>query len=66
MQLFLFFFGVALFGIDVIPGSRRLALTFWTCAFLTDIWRGCVEAIPKGQWEASERSRSPMSSRCAT
>ena len=55
MQLFLFFFGVALLGIEVDPWiAAWLALTFWTSAFLTDIWRGCVEAIPKGQWEASE------------
>lgn len=55
MQLFLFFFGVALFGIEVSPWiAAWLALTFWTSAFLSEIWRGCVEAIPKGQWEASE------------
>jgi polar amino acid transport system permease protein len=54
MQLFLFFFGVALFGIDVSPLlAAWLALTFWTSAFLTEIWRGCVEAVPRGQWEAS-------------
>ncbi len=54
MQLFLFFFGVALFGLEVSPWmAAGLALTFWTSAFLTEIWRGCVEAIPKGQWEAS-------------
>lgn len=54
MQLFLFFFGVALFGIEVSPWTAAgLALTLWTSAFLTEIWRGCVEAIPKGQWEAS-------------
>ncbi|MGA7789488.1 MAG: amino acid ABC transporter permease [Xanthobacteraceae bacterium] len=54
MQLFLFFFGVALFGIEVSPlAAAWLALTFWTSAFLTEIWRGCVEAIPRGQWEAS-------------
>jgi polar amino acid transport system permease protein len=54
MQLFLFFFGVALFGIEVSPWvSASLALTLWTSAFLTEIWRGCVESIPKGQWEAS-------------
>jgi polar amino acid transport system permease protein len=54
MQLFLFFFGVALFGIEVSPLTAAwLALTFWTSAFLTEIWRGCVEAIPRGQWEAS-------------
>ena len=54
MQLFLFFFGVALFGIEVSPWmAAGLALTFWTSAFLTEIWRGCVESISKGQWEAS-------------
>ena len=54
MQLFLFFFGVALFGLEVSPWmAASLALTLWTSAFLTEIWRGCVEAIPKGQWEAS-------------
>jgi polar amino acid transport system permease protein len=54
MQLFLFFFGVALFGVDVSPWMAAwLALTFWSSAFLTEIWRGCVEAIPRGQWEAS-------------
>ncbi len=54
MQLFLFFFGLALFGIDVSPWlAAGLALTLWTAAFLAEIWRGCVEAIPKGQWEAS-------------
>jgi polar amino acid transport system permease protein len=55
MQLFLFFFGLALFGIEVSPWlAASLALTLWTAAFLAEIWRGCVEAIPKGQWEASE------------
>ena len=67
MQLFLFFFGVALLGIEVSPWlAASLALTFWTSAFLTEIWRGCVEALPKGQWEAGEASPSPTSSRCAT
>ena len=55
MQLFLFFFGIALFGIEVSPWlAAWLALTLWTSAFLTEIWRGCVEALPKGQWEAGE------------
>ena len=54
MQLFLFFFGIALLGVEVSPWTAAtLALTFWTSAFLTEIWRGCVESIPKGQWEAS-------------
>ncbi|TSP13901.1 amino acid ABC transporter permease [Cupriavidus campinensis] len=54
MQLFLAFFGLALFGVDV-PAwlAAGVALTLWTAAFLAEIWRGCVEAIPRGQWEAS-------------
>ncbi len=54
MQLFLAFFGLALFGIEV-PAwlAAGLALTLWSSAFLAEIWRGCVEAIPRGQWEAS-------------
>jgi polar amino acid transport system permease protein len=54
MQLFLLFFGVALFGVQVSPWlAAWLALTLWTSAFLTEIWRGCVESLPRGQWEAS-------------
>ncbi|CAH5586181.1 L-cystine transport system permease protein YecS [Enterobacter cloacae] len=54
MQLFLAFFGVALFGIDVSPWTAAsLALTFYTSAFLLDIWFGSIRALPKGQWEAS-------------
>lgn len=54
MQLFLAFFGLGLFGIDV-PAwlAAGLALILWTASFLVEIWRGCVEAIAKGQWEAS-------------
>jgi len=54
MQMFLAFFGIALFGIDV-PAwvAATTALVFWTAAFLADIWRGCVESIPRGQFEAS-------------
>ncbi len=54
MQLFLAFFGLGLFGIDV-PAwlAAGVALILWSAAFLTEIWRGCVEAIAKGQWEAS-------------
>ena len=54
MQLFLAYFGLALLGINVSPWvAAALALTLYTSAFLTEIWRGCVAAVPKGQWEAS-------------
>jgi polar amino acid transport system permease protein len=54
MQLFLVFFGVALMGIDISPWvAAALALTLFTSAYLAEIWRGCVESIAHGQWEAS-------------
>ena len=54
MQLFIAFFGLGLFGVDV-PAwlAAGVALILWTASFLAEIWRGTVEAIPKGQWEAS-------------
>ena len=55
MQLFLAYFGLALLGLNVSAWvAAALALTLYTSAFLTEIWRGCVEAVPKGQWEASQ------------
>ena len=54
MQIFLAYFGIGLLGYDVSPWvSASLALTLYTSAFLTEIWHGCVNAIPKGQWEAA-------------
>lgn len=54
MQLFLAYFGLALIGINVSAWTAAsLALTLYTSAFLTEIWRGCILSIPKGQWEAS-------------
>lgn len=55
MQLFLAYFGIALFGINTSPWvAAALALTLYTSAFLAEIWRGCVAAIPRGQWEAAQ------------
>ncbi len=54
MQLFLVFFGLSLVGLNVPPWlAAGTALIVWTSAFLSEIWRGCVEAIPRGQWDAS-------------
>jgi polar amino acid transport system permease protein len=55
MQLFLAYFGMALVGINTSPWTAAaLALTLYTSAFLAEIWRGCVAAIPRGQWEAAQ------------
>jgi polar amino acid transport system permease protein len=54
MQLFLAFFVPGLFGLDVSPwGAAALGLSLHASAFLGEIWRGCIEVVPKGQWEAS-------------
>jgi polar amino acid transport system permease protein len=54
MQLFLVFFGLPLLGLDVQPWlAAALGLTLAASAYLAEIWRGCVEAIPLGQWDAA-------------
>ena len=54
LQLFLVFFGLPLLGVDVSPPlAAGVALTLYAAAFLAEIWRGCVDAVPRGQWEAS-------------
>jgi polar amino acid transport system permease protein len=54
MQLFLVYFGLPHLGIDVSAWlAAAVCLTLYSSAFLTDIWRGAVEAIPRGQWDGS-------------
>jgi polar amino acid transport system permease protein len=55
MQLFLVFFGAPVLGFEVSPWvAAGVALVLNTSAFLGEIWRGCIQAIPRGQWEAAE------------
>lgn len=55
MQLFLAYFGLALLGVNTSAWvAACTALTLYTSAYLTEIWRGCVAAIPLGQWEAAQ------------
>ncbi|MBP0616866.1 amino acid ABC transporter permease [Jiella mangrovi] len=54
MQLFLVFFGINIFGISVTPLlAAAIALTLHASAFLGEIWRGSIQAVPGGQHEAS-------------
>src|SRR5689334_3102813 len=54
LQLFLVFFGLPLVGVEVSPLlAAGTALTLYAAAFLVEIWRGCVDSIPRGQWDAS-------------
>ena len=53
--LFIVYFGLSVYGL-VLPAlvAAGLAMMIYTSAYLGDIWRGCVEAMPRPQWEASE------------
>ena len=54
MQLFLVYFGLSIFGVGINPWlAAALALTLHASAFLGEIWRGCIQAVPSGQSEAS-------------
>jgi polar amino acid transport system permease protein len=53
--LFLSYFGLSLAGYRLDPLiAAGLSLTFYVGAFLGEIWRGCIEAVPRTQWEASD------------
>jgi len=55
IQLFLAYFGLGLFGINVSAWiAASVALTLYASAYLTEIWRGCVDSIARGQWEAAD------------
>jgi len=54
MQMFLVYFGLALLGMETSPmTAAAICLILYASAYFTETWRGCVESIPKGQWEAS-------------
>jgi polar amino acid transport system permease protein len=53
--LFLSYFGISIAGLNVPPLlAAALSLTLYTGAFLGEIWRGCIEAVARTQWEAAE------------
>jgi polar amino acid transport system permease protein len=53
--LFLSYYGLSVLGIKLSPMlAAMLAMSVYASAYLGEIWRGCIEAVPNGQWEASE------------
>jgi polar amino acid transport system permease protein len=55
LQLFLIFFGAPVLGLDINPWiAAGIALILNSAAFLGEIWSGCIQAVPRGQWEAAE------------
>jgi len=54
MQLFLVYYGLGLFGLRLDAWTAvTIAYSAYAAAFLGDIWRGCIQAVPAGQWEAA-------------
>ena len=54
MQLFLIFFAAPVFGFSIEPLlAASIGLSLNASAFLGEIWRGCIQSIPKGQWDAA-------------
>ncbi|VVE55003.1 amino acid ABC transporter permease [Pandoraea pneumonica] len=55
LQLFLIFFGAPVIGLEIDPWiAAGVALILNSAAFLGEIWRGCIEAVPHGQVEAAQ------------
>ena len=53
--LFLSYFGLGILGFKLIPLiAAGFSLTLYAAAFLGEIWRGCIQAVPRTQWEASD------------
>lgn len=53
LQLFLVYFGLSMFGIQTSAlVAASICLTLYASAYLTEIWRGCIVSVDRGQWEA--------------
>ncbi len=53
LQLFLVYFGLSMFGLQTSSlVAASICLTLYASAYLTEIWRGCINSVDRGQWEA--------------
>ena len=53
--LFLAYFGLGIVGAKIEPlVAAGFALILYSAAFLGEIWRGCIQSVPRTQWEASD------------
>ena len=53
--LFLAYYGLSMLGFDLPPiVAASISMAFYASAYLGEIWRGCIQSVPKPQWEAAE------------
>ena len=49
------YFGLPALGLEVAPlTAASLAMSIYVSAYLGEIWRGCIESVPRTQAEAAE------------
>ena len=54
MILFMSYYGLTLLGFEIPPLlAASVSLSVYVSAYLAEIWRGSIQAVPKPQWEAS-------------
>jgi polar amino acid transport system permease protein len=53
--MFLSYFGLSIVGLSL-PAlvAAGLSMTVYVSAYIGEIWRGCIQAVPRTQWEAAE------------
>jgi polar amino acid transport system permease protein len=53
--MFVVYFGLSISGYEL-PAlvAAGIAMTAYSGAYLGEIWKGCIEAVPTTQWEAAE------------
>ena len=64
--LFLVFFGANILGLRIEPWTAAaVGYGLYGSAFLGEIWRGCLQAVPRGQRDARRHWRCHSRSACA-
>ncbi|WP_157069873.1 amino acid ABC transporter permease [Aureimonas frigidaquae] len=53
--MFVVYFGLSIYGYSLSAlVSAGIAMTLYSSAYLGEIWKGCILAVPRTQWEAGE------------
>lgn len=53
--MFMVYFGLPGLGFSISPLlAAGVSLTIYASAYLGEIWRGCIQSVPRSQWEAAE------------